>query len=92
MNIIHEKCNLDEVDNTGLPRNSFKYNKTKDEMLIVYEVHRSSSENNRRIYIPKWDYTLGLSATAFQGGTGIAKLCGGIVYDYNLFVIYVTKC
>jgi len=55
----------------------------KDAMLIVDEVHRSSSEKNRRIYIPKWDYTLGLSATAFQGGTGIAKLCGGIVYDYN---------
>ena len=23
MNIIHEKCNLTEVDNTGLPRNSY---------------------------------------------------------------------
>ena len=55
----------------------------KDAMLIVDEVHRSASTKNRRIYLPKWEYTLGLSATAFQGGTGIAHLCGGIVYDYN---------
>lgn len=52
-------------------------------MLIVDEVHRSTSPKNRRIYTPKWEYTLGLSATAFQGGVGIAALCGGIVYDYN---------
>jgi len=55
----------------------------KDAMLVVDEVHRSSSPKNRRIYAPRWEYTLGLSATAFQGGTSIAKLCGGIVFDYN---------
>ena len=54
-----------------------------DCMLIVDEVHRSSSPKNRAIYKPKWEYCLGLSATAFQNGTAIAHLCGGIVYDYN---------
>lgn len=54
-----------------------------DAMLIVDEVHRSASTKNRRIYNPKWEYTLGLSATAFQGGVGVSHLCGGIVYDYN---------
>lgn len=55
----------------------------KNAMLIVDEVHRSSSPKNRAIYTPKWEYCLGLSATAFQNGTSIARLCGGIVYDYN---------
>jgi superfamily II DNA or RNA helicase len=54
-----------------------------DALLIVDEVHRSSSAKNRQIYRPNWEHTLGLSATAFQGGAVIAKLCGGIVYDYN---------
>lgn len=53
-------------------------------MLVVDECHRSTSSTRRRVYLMKPEWCLGLSATAFAGGTYLVNLVGGgLIYNYN---------
>ena len=53
-------------------------------MLVVDECHRSTSTTRRRVYQMNPEYCLGLSATAFAGGTYLVNLIGGgLIYNYN---------
>lgn len=53
-------------------------------MLVVDECHRSTSPTRRRIYQMNPEYCLGISASAFDGGTYLVNLVGGgLIYNYS---------
>tara|TARA_B100001250_G_C19814698_1_gene797696 strand:+ start:4476 stop:4736 length:261 start_codon:yes stop_codon:yes gene_type:complete len=72
MNIIHEKCNLSEVDNTDLPRNSYVVTYSHEEKEYYDIVVAMSTVD---IFDHYYDnYKAGLKTIGYTKGTVNSKL------------------
>jgi hypothetical protein len=72
MNIIYEKCNLDEVNNTSLPRNSYVVTYSHEEKECYDIVVATSSVD---IFDHYYDtYKAGLKKIGYTKGTINSKL------------------